>query len=55
MAEPEHGSSPLAEALSRVGDRWTLLVVEALLPEPRRLTMPVTFYRLTSPAEVQPW
>src|ERR1700722_5960458 len=36
MAEPEHGSSPLAEALSRVGDRWTLLVVEALLPGPRR-------------------
>jgi DNA-binding HxlR family transcriptional regulator len=36
MAEPERGSSPLAEALARVGDRWTLLVVEALLPGPRR-------------------
>jgi len=36
MAEPEHGSSPLAEALARVGDRWTLLVVEALLPGSRR-------------------
>jgi DNA-binding HxlR family transcriptional regulator len=36
MAEPEYGSSPLAEALSRVGDRWTLLVVEALLSGPRR-------------------
>ena len=37
MAEPEeHGSSPLAEALARVGDRWTLLVVEALLPGPQR-------------------
>src|SRR6201986_2235854 len=36
MAEPEYGSSPLAEALARVGDRWTLLVVEALLPGPRR-------------------
>ncbi len=36
MAEPEHGSSPLAEALARVGDRWTLLVVEALLPGPHR-------------------
>jgi DNA-binding HxlR family transcriptional regulator len=36
MAEPEHGSSPLAEALTRVGDRWTLLVVEALLSGPRR-------------------
>ena len=29
-------SSPLAEALARVGDRWTLLVVQALLGEPRR-------------------
>jgi DNA-binding HxlR family transcriptional regulator len=36
MAESEPGSSPLAEALARVGDRWTLLVVEALLPGPRR-------------------
>ena len=36
MAEPGHGSSPLAEALARVGDRWTLLVVEALLTGPRR-------------------
>src|SRR5579859_3076500 len=36
MAESERDSSPLAEALARVGDRWTLLVVEALLPGPRR-------------------
>ena len=36
MAEPETGSSPLAEALARVGDRWTLLVVEALLGGPQR-------------------
>jgi DNA-binding HxlR family transcriptional regulator len=36
MAEPENGSSPLAEALARVGDRWTLLVVEALLGGPQR-------------------
>jgi DNA-binding HxlR family transcriptional regulator len=28
--------SPLAEALARVGDRWTLLVVQALLPGSRR-------------------
>jgi DNA-binding HxlR family transcriptional regulator len=28
--------SPLAEALASVGDRWTLLVVEALLAEPKR-------------------
>lgn len=28
--------SPLAEALARVGDRWTLLVVEALLDGARR-------------------
>ena len=36
MTEQEHPSSPLAQALVRVGDRWTLLVVEALLPGPRR-------------------
>jgi DNA-binding HxlR family transcriptional regulator len=36
MAEPEHASSPLAEALAMVGDRWTLLVVEALLDGPHR-------------------
>src|SRR5712664_2233073 len=36
MAEPGHASSPLAEALARVGDRWTLLVVEALLGGPQR-------------------
>lgn len=28
--------SPLADALTRVGDRWTLLVVQALLGGPRR-------------------
>jgi DNA-binding HxlR family transcriptional regulator len=28
--------TPLDEALRRVGDRWTLLVVESLLPGPRR-------------------
>src|SRR5690242_2996326 len=36
MAEQHSGSSPLAEALARVGDRWTLLVVEALLGGPQR-------------------
>jgi DNA-binding HxlR family transcriptional regulator len=36
MAEPETPATPLAEALARVGDRWTLLVVEALLPGPLR-------------------
>jgi DNA-binding HxlR family transcriptional regulator len=36
MAQSEIDSSPLAEALARVGDRWTLLVVEALLSGPRR-------------------
>jgi DNA-binding HxlR family transcriptional regulator len=35
MAESGLDPSPLAEALTRVGDRWTLLVVEALLPGPR--------------------
>ena len=38
MAEPEQGSSPLAEAQATVGVRWTLLVVEALLPGPRRFS-----------------
>src|SRR4051812_46242431 len=28
--------SPLAEALAAVGDRWTLLIVDALLVGPRR-------------------
>jgi DNA-binding HxlR family transcriptional regulator len=36
MAELQTPSSPLAEALARVGDRWTLLVVEALLSGPQR-------------------
>jgi DNA-binding HxlR family transcriptional regulator len=31
-----HGPSPLEEAVARVGDRWTLLVVEALLAGPLR-------------------
>ena len=34
MASTE--SSPLADALARVGDKWTLLIVEALLQGPRR-------------------
>jgi DNA-binding HxlR family transcriptional regulator len=38
MAQRENASSPLAEALARVGDRWTLLVVEALLAGPRRFS-----------------
>jgi DNA-binding HxlR family transcriptional regulator len=29
-------SSPLAAALERVGDRWSLLIIEALLPGKRR-------------------
>lgn len=36
MADREGAASPLAEALARVGDRWTLLLVEALLAGPRR-------------------
>ncbi len=35
-ATRDRAPSPLAEALARVGDRWTLLVVQALLPGPRR-------------------
>ena len=34
-AEPR-AASPLADALERVGDRWTLLIVGALLDGPRR-------------------
>jgi DNA-binding HxlR family transcriptional regulator len=34
VAEPAR--TALAEALERVGDRWTLLIVEALLDGPRR-------------------
>lgn len=33
---PAQASSPLGAALDRVGDRWSLLVVEALLEGPRR-------------------
>src|SRR5215210_5746973 len=33
---PSAPSSPLADALARVGDRWTLLVVAALLEGPKR-------------------
>jgi DNA-binding HxlR family transcriptional regulator len=31
-----HAASPLDAALERVGDRWSLLIVEALLDGPRR-------------------
>jgi DNA-binding HxlR family transcriptional regulator len=30
--------TPLAEALTRVGDRWTLLVIEALMDAPQRFS-----------------
>src|SRR4029078_3189971 len=38
MAEPavQRDPSPLEAALERVGDRWSLLIVEALLDGPRR-------------------
>jgi len=38
MPEPttQRGSTPLEYALERVGDRWSLLIVEALLGGPRR-------------------
>jgi DNA-binding HxlR family transcriptional regulator len=35
-SDSDSGTSALAEALAAVGDRWTLLVVEALLDRPRR-------------------
>ena len=34
--QSENRVSPLAEALASVGDRWTLLIVAALLDGPRR-------------------
>ena len=38
MRRPRHAapSSPLADALARVGDRWTLLAIAALLERPLR-------------------
>jgi DNA-binding HxlR family transcriptional regulator len=36
MAEQENGASPLAGALARIGDRWTLPVAEVLPGGPRR-------------------
>ena len=36
MATPSDAVAPLAAALARVGDRWSLLLVEALLDGPRR-------------------
>jgi DNA-binding HxlR family transcriptional regulator len=36
VADHADTPSPLAEAMARVGDRWTLPVVEALLEGPRR-------------------
>lgn len=35
---PQPGTSALDAALSRVGDRWSFLVVEALLEGPRRFS-----------------
>jgi DNA-binding HxlR family transcriptional regulator len=35
-SQPRASESPLAEALASVGDRWTLLLVAALLEGPRR-------------------
>ena len=35
-ARPDRQPTPLEAALTRVGDRWSLLVVEALLDGPRR-------------------
>jgi len=36
--EPAISGGPLASALDRVGDRWSLLLVEALLDEPLRFS-----------------
>jgi hypothetical protein len=48
MAERENGSSPLAEALARADDRWTLLVVETLLAAPAWLVAPGGRRQLTA-------
>ena len=37
-----NAETPLGEAVARVGDRWTLLIVEALLEGPRRFGELVT-------------
>src|ERR671921_661303 len=39
---PMASVTPLAAALERVGDRWSLLVIEALLEGPRRFTYALT-------------
>lgn len=36
MSSTDPDASPLAAAVARVGDRWSLLLVEALLQGPRR-------------------
>ena len=36
MAGVEEQASPLADAVARVGDRWSLLIVDELLAGPRR-------------------
>jgi DNA-binding HxlR family transcriptional regulator len=36
MEPADTADSPLAAAVARIGDRWTLLIVDALLAEPRR-------------------
>ncbi len=38
LSEDEAVTSGLDEAMARVGDRWTLLVVDALLERPRRFS-----------------
>jgi DNA-binding HxlR family transcriptional regulator len=36
MSPVHEAPTPLADAVARIGDRWTLLVIEALLDGPRR-------------------
>jgi DNA-binding HxlR family transcriptional regulator len=38
MPTPDGPTDPLAAALDRVGDRWSLLLIEALLDGPRRFS-----------------
>jgi DNA-binding HxlR family transcriptional regulator len=47
--EPNAGRPPLDAALERVGDRWSLLIVDALLAGPRRFNDLIDHLRGISP------
>ena len=49
VAVPERTESPLEHALQRVGDRWTMLLIDALQPGPRRFNELVEAVRGIAP------